>query len=435
MGWRLTFNPAAGYILNVADDAEPGPISASEKSALRDLAREVCDISAQPAQEARRDLWYRHNDLERVRPLVLLFLEDSWQEVLPTSVVQARDPFWGQWEWYLKHLLYRHEHLLDDFVVEPDLHVSLITRSSGWGLPPAEVTRPAEQQGAYRWVPPLQDPADLEKLTPATFEVDEPATRKRFDALCDVFGDMLPVHIDCGVHSFCVYDVATHLRGIDQCMLDMYDRPEWLHELMSFLAEDAVRKLEFLEDEGHLTLNNRNHYVDSGGIGYTRDLPADDAAGEHVRLRDRWCHCAAQAASEIGPDQHEEFILEYDLRVMERCGLNAYGCCEPYTNKFDMLKRRVPRLRRVSVSPWCDVERAAEALGDEYLFSWKPNPAMLVGEFDPEKLRPYFRRTLEVARDCVLEIILKDAITVEGQPQRLEQWVRVLREEIDGVWG
>ena len=434
MEWHLTFDPTAGFILNVADGAAPGALAGHEREHLRELARRVAEIAADPGQAQKRELWYRHTALENVRPPVLLFLEDSWLEVLPTSALEVADPFWGQWEWYLRHLVYRHEHLFDDFVIEPDLYVPLIIREGDRGIPQAEYIRPENPRGAFRWTPPLQNPDDIKKLKPASFEADEKATQERFEATCEMFGDLLPVHVDCGIGPTCLYDMAAHLRGIEQCMLDMYDRPEWLHELMDFQANEAIRQFEYLEANGHLTLNNRNHYVDSGGIGYTRELPAEGFDAEHVRLRDRWCHCAAQAASEIGPEQHEEFILNYEVRLLERCGLNAYGCCEPYTHKFDMLKRCVPRLRRVSVSPWCDVEKAAEALENRYIFSWKPNPAMLVGQFHPEKLRPYLRRTLETARECALEIILKDAITVENEPRRFEQWVQVLREEIDRLW-
>ena len=37
--------------------------------------------------------------------------------------------------------------------------------------------------------------------------------------------------------------------------------------------------------------------------------------------------------------------------------------------------KKIGNLRRVSVSPWCDVTIAAEELEDNYVLSWKPNPA------------------------------------------------------------
>ncbi len=226
------------------------------------------------------------------------------------------------------------------------------------------------------------------------------------------------------------------LRGLEQVMLDMNDAPALLHRLMRFLARGAMEELTALESGGHFTLNNRNHYTDSGGIGYTHELPTADrapalAAGAAAACRDLWGFGVAQEASGISPEHHEEFILDHQLPFLERFGLVAYGCCEPYTRKFDMLKRRIPRLRRVSVSPWCDVAAAAEALGDRYVFSWKPNPAMLADLFDPEHVRAYLRSTLERTRGCRLEIVLKDTFTVQGDARRFVEWTRVAREEID----
>ena len=216
-------------------------------------------------------------------------------------------------------------------------------------------------------------------------------------------------------------------------MWDMVDNPKWLHQLMDFLAEAMMRRVRYLEQSGYLTLNNGHHYNDSGGIGYSRDLPSADYDGQNVHLRDLWGFGVAQELALVGPSQHEEFVLNYQLRLLSECGLNAYGCCESYAQKFDMLEK-VPRLRRISVSPWCDVEVAARAIQDRYIYSWKPNPAMLVGNFNPDAIRAYIRRTLDVARGCVIELVHKDTFTIEREPARLETWARIAREEIDRVW-
>jgi len=428
--WQLTFNPTAGFILNVNDEAAPGPLTAPERERIRSLARRAAEIAAEPAQTERRELWLRHNRLEKVRPLLLVFLEDSWLEVLPQDrICQIRDPFWRHWEWYLAHLIYRHEHLHDDFVFEPDLYVMKRIRYGDMGLAAKQIST-GQAGGSYSWEAPIREPADARKLHAPTIEVDDVTTERHVRALKEALGDLLAVKVHCKSPSSSIYDTVAWFRGIEQTMLDMYDRPEWLHDLMRFFAETNLAGAKFLEDGGHLTLNNRNHYTDAGGIGYTDELPRQDRKNGKVRLADLWIQGVAQAASEVGPDQHEEFILNYDLRLLDKAGLVAYGCCEPYTNKFDMLKRRVKNLRRVSVSPWCDVEKAATALQDKYIYSWKPNPAMLVGRFDEGRIRQAVRRTLEVARDCVLEIILKDTITVDNEPRRIEEFIRIVREEI-----
>lgn len=422
-------HPTAGYILNVAQGALPGPLRRAEREQLRSLARQVAEIATQPQQAEKRQLWYRHNRLEKVRPMLLVFPEDSWAEILPEDTLELSDPFWRQWEWYLKHLIYRHSHLADDFVIEPELYLNRVVRNGGWGLHPRHIS-PGRAKGAWRYAPPLKEPRDIEHLTYPTIEVDEAATQRSWEAVGEVLGDLLSVRLHCSPPAANLIGEATALRGIDQVMMDMYDRPRWLHQLMDFLAEGLLRWVRYLEENGYLTLNNRHHYTDSGGIGYTDELPAPDFDGQRVRLRDLWGFGVAQELAGVSPAQHEEFVLNYQLRLLEHFGLNAYGCCESYASKFDML-RKVPRLRRISVSPWCNVEVAAEKLQDRYIFSWKPNPAMIVGHFDPERIRAYLRKTLQVARGCVVEIIHKDTFTLEHQPDRLETWSRIAREEVE----
>jgi hypothetical protein len=145
-----------------------------------------------------------------------------------------------------------------------------------------------------------------------------------------------------------------------------------------------------------------------------------------------WGFCEAQTMSEVSPAMHEGFVLPYQLPIMERFGLNCYGCCEPLDLKLEFLMRRVPRLRRVSISPWADVRRSAERLGCDVIFSWKPNPAPLAAvEFSEEAVRADIRETIEAAHanDCALEIILKDTHTCNGEPQRFDAWARVAMEE------
>jgi hypothetical protein len=48
---------------------------------------------------------------------------------------------------------------------------------------------------------------------------------------------------------------------------------------MNFLAEGRLRWLKQLKGLGVLSLNNGNHYVGSGGFGFTNELPAQDFNG------------------------------------------------------------------------------------------------------------------------------------------------------------
>jgi len=128
-----------------------------------------------------------------------------------------------------------------------------------------------------------------------------------------------------------------------------------------------------------------------------------------------------------------EFIFPYQLSLMEKFGLVCYGCCEPVEKRLVYLKR-IPRLRRVSVSAWADEDIAAQELGNRYIYSRKPNPAQICVSFDEQEIRQGLRHTLEVARGGVLEFNMKDTHTLQHQPWRIRRWVEIAREEIEKHW-
>jgi hypothetical protein len=94
--------------------------------------------------------------------------------------------------------------------------------------------------------------------------------------------------------------------------------------------------------------------------------------------------------------------------------------------------RRHHGLRRVSCSAWVNVERMAAELGDRYIFSYKPNPAVLaVPEPDWESVRRGLRDTLTKTRGCVVELIMKDNHTLAHRPENAAQWCRIAQEEAE----
>jgi hypothetical protein len=152
-------------------------------------------------------------------------------------------------------------------------------------------------------------------------------------------------------------------------------------------------------------------------LGLLRDSP--------MRL---WGVGAAQVFAAVSPAMHEEFALKHEKRWYERWGFNYYGCCEPLHHKVEVLRRNIPRLRRISMSPFIDFDKAVENVGDEFIFAWKPNPAVLAeSSWNPEAVRRDIEEKLRKARrfNCVMEIHMKDISTVRYQPQRLWEWARI----------
>jgi hypothetical protein len=180
-----------------------------------------------------------------------------------------------------------------------------------------------------------------------------------------------------------------------------------------------------------LCLNNDNTYHSSGGNGYTDELPAEGFDPQRVRLCDMWGSAEAQELAQVSPEMHEEFSLKHEKRLLAPFGLNGYGCCEDLARKLDDVFK-IPHIRRISISPFADVERCAEKLKGNYIFSWKPHPAHLVGDYSPERIRQYIRHAVDVAKahGCVLEMILKDTHTCENRPERFDEWCRIARDTV-----
>jgi hypothetical protein len=203
-----------------------------------------------------------------------------------------------------------------------------------------------------------------------------------------------------------------------------------------FLA-GHLRRLDFLEANGMLNLNNDWSYVGSGGIGYCRELPRRKLeSGAPVRTADLWLHDESQESVGVSPQMFAEIIYPYQAPVHARFGMNCYGCCEALENRWPVVKN-IPNLRRVSVSAWADERKMAESLGSRFIYSRKPNPADLATPvLNEEAARRSLRTTLEATREgCVVELVMKDNHTIGKNPRNVVRWVEIAREEIERLYG
>jgi len=403
-----------------------------ERMILRDLAKRLAEVASLPVQAERRRCWTLHNDLKTTRPLVLVFPEGAWEELLPESALCCESDAARAIEGRLRQRLYYHDHLQDDTVVEKSWTIHTVMHSSGWGLEPKRIPSP-ERRGAWRFDPVIHEPADMKKLKFPEITVDERATEQALDEAQELFGDLLDVQLKGVAHiSFHLMSLYTDLRGLEQVMMDMVLNPAWVHDAMAFLTAGHQRLIRQYVDMNLLSLNNDDTYHSSGGNGYTEQLPAPGSDPSRVRPIDMWASAEAQELAGVSPAMHNEFSTTYEKVLLAPFGLNGYGCCEALDAKLDDVLT-IPNIRRVSIAPAADVDVCAERLRNTAIFSWKPNPAHLVGAFDEDRIRAYIRHTVEVAEthSCVLEMILKDTHTCEHRPERFDRWVALAREAIE----
>ena len=247
-----------------------------------------------------------------------------------------------------------------------------------------------------------------------------------------VFAGRLPVEMRGGFWwTAGLTQTLIELVGLDHMMMYLCTHPEGMHRIMAFLRDDQLAFIDWLESEHLFTLNNLNDYIGSGSMGYSKALPRPDwREGAPVRPCDLWLLSESQETASISPAMFEEFVFPYQLPIAERFGRLYYGCCEPMHLKWPVVKR-FPNLKRVSISPWCDQEFMAAACGREVVFSRKPNPTQVsMSTFDEGTVRADLLQTLEMARGCNIEIIMKDVHTLSGDHHRLKRWVELARQSI-----
>lgn len=402
--------------------------SKKDRQILRDLAQRVAELIARPLEVEKQDLWYRHNALEPTRPVIFCDPENGWNEIITEDQIQCQNELAQSWEMTLRKEIFWGESMGDDRVVEPYFNVPYTYTETDWGL--EKKVKKVMAAGSYVWDAPIKDYSDMEKLKFPEIIVDYEATEKVIELAKDVVGEFLAVRLK-GVWWWTLGLTWTliDLRGLEQFMLDMYDHPDELHQLMAFLRDGHLAKLDFLEQHNLLSLNNDSTYVGSGGFGWTDELPQQDFDSEHVRTMDMWGFTESQETVRVSPKMVGEFVFPYQRPLQERFGLNCYGCCEPLDKRWHHVEK-IPRLRRVSVSAWANVEDMAEKLGDQYLFSWKPSPTPLsMPVMDEELIRKSLREMIQATRNCRVEIIMKDNHTLGKNPNNAMRWCQIAQEE------
>jgi hypothetical protein len=403
-------------------------IEEKERNIVRELARRLAELAHSDENSYRQKLWLDVNSLHKPeRPPVICHPGGgAWTESLPSESVICKDPYLSSLEYQFRQTLYKWE-LGDDTVISPWMSVPSVMRLEGqyfWGLPIGYVSVRYEDVSltAWRYDPPIKEESDIERIVPPRYHYDDTATQENLNRMHDLLGDILPVKQTCSLPGpgAWLHGWATELRGVQQLLLDLMDRPAWVHRLMRILMEGFLNVMDQYEEMGVLTLNNT-------GTMACDDLPQTDFDGKHVRLRDLWGRGESQEFQGVSPTQHEEFLLYYQKPILERFGLTYYGCCEDLTNKIPLILS-IPNLRKFVCSPWTDIGKLAEAVGDRYVIEWRQKATDVVYASDLTDMRKHLERGLSLASGCYIQIVLQELETTNHNPRRLADWSALAKE-------
>ncbi len=421
---------AAGKILTgfVTEDLA---ISKTDRLVLVRLAEKVATIAHSPQMEEKRLLWRKINTLQKIRPVIFCDPENGWNEIITESQMACQGKLARRWEMDLRKEIFWGEEMGDDKPVEPFFNVPYTVLPDDWGLP-IFYRQTDMHDGAKSWDAPIKDyDRDFRKLRIPDLQIDWPTTNGSLELAKDIFAGILEVRLQGNWWwSLGLTVTAATLRGLTNMLTDFMDEPENIRELVALISQAHLRRLDYLEKHGLLSLNNDGTYVGSGGFGYTDELPQKDFSGQ-VRCADMWGFSESQETVHVSPEMYEKFIFNYEKPILERFGLNCYGCCEPLDARWPVVKKH-HNLRRISCSAWVNLEKMAANLERNYIFSMKPNPAPLSWpELDKNAIRRELSRSLEITRDCAVEVIMKDNHTLGHRPENLIEWCKIAKEEAE----
>ena len=408
--------------------------SDKDRDIIRRLAAETAEIAALPIQEEKRRLWRQLNGLRPERPMVTID-QVCWNEmnVNDELTLACEDPECRMYEDLLRRQLYQWRHFPVDMVVEPFVRVYKAIGGYGFGVPVKEhiaVSDPTNIVVGHAFENQFETDADLDKIQTPVITHDAAETARRMEVAHELFDGTLEI-FEQGCDPFIsLWDPISVWMSVQDALYAIIDRPEYMLEMGRRMVNGYLSMLDQLEEQG-LFCHHQSLIHCTGA--YTDELPAPGFDPARPRTKDIWMFGLAQMLSTVSPAMFEKFEIDLCMPIFERFGLVYYGCCDPLDKKMAQV-RKIPNVRKISMSPWVDEELGASEIKGDYVYSRKPNPALLAWpDFNEKAAREHVVTTVDTCarHGCPLELIFKDISTVAYEPQRLWRWAEITMDVVE----
>ena len=403
-----------------------------DKERLRALAGKYAEYACGRPMVERREKWRVHNRLqEKTFPFHIEDNGSYFRDLTPP--LECGDRECRNLEARILSALIAYEMIDDDRVIPDRFVIDWSTPISSY-CDELQITRADNGHGSslgYKTSEPIKDiDADWGKLKKRTISIDREQTERRAHLAEDVFAGLLPVEIGrtTSLYSHGISNKAVHLMGMQKLYLQMAMNPRAVHRLFAFLAEDNLALGQWEEDQNLLTLNH------DGNQGYCSgsSLFSDETtvpSGDTVVSTDRYGYLESQESAGISADMFAEFLMPHFTRFANKFKLLKFGCCEAVHNLMPVLQR-LQGLRKVSVTPWCDLRKLTETCREDVIWCRKPIPLKLCGKtFAPDDLRGHLQETLDIGQDYFIEFVYRDTNLLTGDmTDRVAQTCNMVRE-------
>jgi len=403
----------------------------TDKEILRELGNRLAEIAVLPIQNEKKRLWRDKNGLRNCRPLVCID-QLPWHEldIDDELTLKCEDDFLRDIEQDIRRKIFKWRHFPADMVVENRVDIPKSIDGLRYGYDIIEETRHIDSKNdviSHKYSDQCDSLEALDDLKPDIIKVNNELDIQRLEMCREIFEGVIPVRLSgINIHGG-VWDRIVQARSVTAVMFDIIDRPELILKTAEKFRDLTISTLE--QCEALDLLDAEEQLIHCTG-SYCDELPAPGYDPKHTRAVDCWIFGMAQAFSMVSRDMHEEFEIDIMKPLYEKFGLLYYGCCEPLDNKIDII-RKIRNARKISVSPWADIDVSAEQMGCDFVFSGKPHPGYIAeGVFEEEVIVKQIKHMIQACKhnSTPCELVLKDISTVAYNPEVLTQWEnRIMR--------
>jgi len=397
---------------------------------VKEQAKKLAEISMLPLNKKLQKDWLEHNMGRSKKPMVIVG-DVPWCEMEYENELRCvcENDILRILERDIRRKIYQWKHFRCDMVIEDYYNLFIFIKNQGFGICEESETLSTDVDNPIRsrhFKNQIENFEDIEKIVSTPIYVDE----KEFSMLKEIYNDVFSGILEVKYHGANVFHVAWDLliswRGVEETMMDMIEQPDFIHSIMNKITEVELENITQLEKKNILAKQQDSIIFAPGYYEWqnnTNDI--------NTNALNSWTVGVAQILGNVSKEMHEEFELPYAKRVFERFGNAYYGCCEPLHDRIDMI-RKLPNVRKISISPWADPKVAAENIQSDYIMSRKPNPSYIaVDSPDWELIKQDILSTNEacIKNNTPVEYILKDISTVKNNPENLWKWA----EKVSGI--
>jgi len=205
------------------------------------------------------------------------------------------------------------------------------------------------------------------------------------------------------------FGIAVYLRGFEHILMDMIDRPEFVHELMRFIVD------------------SRKVWYDSLEAYLGRPVVKGNLFNDEV-------NCPS-----LSPALYEEFVLPYEKELSDyHGGLHYWHSCGDLTPLYKKIVE-IPKIDMIHKSPWSSAAEVGRVFGKVSAIEVCMNPQKDIFEGTEESMRELLTGIVKDLTDAQVQGYTLRANNImyykswENSISKAKSFIKVSREVVDNI--